>query len=182
MDETSPLRLPYPECDPPLTKDAADIQQVQTLALAVDTEAQRLRVLAGDLIISPDACVIARIALQTPVSAGDPIDFDTVINDNTGGAVPDITGNRLVVRQQGFYYVWASYQADLTGVGRIFVRMNVNGIDTGRSGYGSGTTNVAMTAQRVMLLSPGDSISFIADATDPFTQIEFARAGLWRIV
>ena len=36
MDQTDCLGLPFPECDPPLTKDASDIAQFRDLAEATD--------------------------------------------------------------------------------------------------------------------------------------------------
>jgi len=182
MDETSPLKLPYPECDSPLTKDAADIQQLQTLALAVDDAAQDLWTDADDLLITPDAAILGLTVTMAAPTSGTFINFGTTLYDNSGGALPDLTGDRILIRQQGFYMLWCTFQADLSPSGRIFADFVVNGLYTGPAGYGASASLSALTAQRTQLLNSGDWVSFAALTTTAMTQITFARAGVLRLV
>lgn len=64
MDETS-RGFPYPQCDPPLVKDASDIGQMKALAEAIDADVTSLEALADAQLISPQSAYV----LETPASA-----------------------------------------------------------------------------------------------------------------
>lgn len=60
MDTTPIYRFPYPECDPPLVKDASQIVQVRDLAVAVDTVVEDVAD-RGDLaIVAPQTVRISQ--------------------------------------------------------------------------------------------------------------------------
>lgn len=65
MKATPERGYPYPECDPPLTKDASDIIQLRNLATAVDTDVQAIYDRAADAVVLPDS---ARSAMSASVS------------------------------------------------------------------------------------------------------------------
>lgn len=89
MGLTTDWGLPFPECDPPLRKDAGDVAQIRDLAEAVDTDVQSLYDSAYDLLIRPDACRMSVSTTQTSGAGQIAIRpfYDVVTFDNTPGAV-----------------------------------------------------------------------------------------------
>lgn len=58
MDTTDCLGLPYPECAPPLVKDASDIEQFEDLATATDTAVQAFDDQMTDTLTAPPAAAV----------------------------------------------------------------------------------------------------------------------------
>lgn len=106
MGLTETWGLPYPECDPPLRKDAADIAQVRDLAEEMDTDVQGLYDKASELLIRPDACRMTVSATQT--SGAGQIAFrpfyDSFTFDNSPGQVMSDTANGVIqIVEPGVY-------------------------------------------------------------------------------
>ena len=57
MDVTDCLKLPYPQCDPPLVKDASDIEQFRDLAEATDAAVQAYDDQLTDTLTSPPLAI-----------------------------------------------------------------------------------------------------------------------------
>lgn len=106
MGLTDPWGLPFPECDPPLRKDAGDIAQVRDLALAMDAHVTQLYLEASELLIRPDACRMQTFANQTsasPVTSFRPF-YDIFNFDNTPGQVMSDPDNGVIqIVEPGVY-------------------------------------------------------------------------------
>lgn len=113
MGLTTDWGLPYPECNPPLRKDAGDIAQVRDLAEAMDEDVQGLYDDAYDQLIRPDAVRMSVAGTQT--SGAGQIAFrpfyDVSTFDNTPGASMTDTVNGVIqIREPGVYLcgTWCS--------------------------------------------------------------------------
>lgn len=104
MKATDPYLFPYPECEPPLTKDSSDIAQMRDLAVAIDSKVTELFTFADDEFISPDACRVTAPSAGV-VGSETYAAFNTVTFDNTPGAVMGNLPNGILIRQSGFYFV-----------------------------------------------------------------------------
>lgn len=112
MDVTDCLELPFPECDPPLTKDASDIIQFKDLAEATDTAVQALSDEITDTLTAPDCVMMtggSNTAGNDVTHALSVVLFDTA---NMGDTVAD----RIVIRQDGWYKI-GGYVSMSTAVG-----------------------------------------------------------------
>lgn len=106
MDQTELRGYPYPECNPPLTKDASDIAQVRNLAVAVDTDMQNLYDRATDVVVRPDACRMSMTATladtaNTLIPFFNSESFDTT----TGGYMADTVNGVIRLQEPGWYEV-----------------------------------------------------------------------------
>lgn len=126
MDKTDCLELPYPECDPPLVKDASDIVQFRDLAFAVDAAVGALETNINDTLLQPPACVVeggtntaGRDIIQP---LGGPPFYD---NASIHSTVTDI----LTAPEDGWYFVGGYVRADPTAGSNIGLRVQpvVNG-------------------------------------------------------
>jgi hypothetical protein len=145
MDTTDCLGLPYPECEPPLTKDASDIKQLRDLAEATDAAVQTLADSISDTLLNPP-CVRM---LGSIVTAGQDVvqPYNGAVSfDNANMA--DTAADAIRIQQDGWYAVGGSVNS--TSV-NAFIRIEplVNG-DTvsSRQGYGAS-------------VGSGDRISFM---------------------
>lgn len=105
MDSTPIYGFPYPECDPPLVKDAANIQQMQALALAIDAAVQEIVDTANDELIVPDA---ARMNMSAAVATTDQelTAFQDTLNWEVGsGGMSDIPNGGIRIVETGWYIV-----------------------------------------------------------------------------
>ena len=109
MDQTTPRLYSYPQCDPPLTRDASDIVQVANLALTIDADVENLFDIVDNNLLSPDGCHVAAAA-QT-IQQGDPVAFSIVRFDNSPGGVMAETGG-IRARTDGTYLVTCWTQVD----------------------------------------------------------------------
>jgi hypothetical protein len=108
MDTTDCLGLPFPECDPPVTKDASDIAQFRDLAIATDTAVQTLANNITEFITDPDAVNM----LGGITTAGQVIDhlygggalFD---NSNMADNVADV----IRIQRDGWYLIGGTVTA-----------------------------------------------------------------------
>ena len=66
MDQTINRGYPYPECEPPLTKDASDIAHLRNLAMAVNDDVDAIYSRAADVLVRPDA---ARMATSAAIAS-----------------------------------------------------------------------------------------------------------------
>jgi hypothetical protein len=154
MDETVPRGYPFPQCEPPLTQDAADIKQLRDLALAVESDVAGLDTLSGDLIVTPDGCLMAQTA-PVAYNSGDFIDFNVIGFDNTpGNVMGDTVNDGVHIRQSGQYLVTCWFSVS-TGASSPRAAINVVGLgdvlysEVG-SGAGSGS-NVAVSTSLILL-------------------------------
>lgn len=163
MKETFNYGFPYPECNPPLTKDISDIEQFRDLALAVDAEVERIATLADDTIVNPDAAVMFEQSPAGPFNNGDQLTFSFLNFDNTGGQLVDLVNDRFTIRQTGFYYVTCFINPNIfSATGNCGVVFRTNGVDGPRHDQANSASPISthLSAQEVMRLNAGDNITF----------------------
>lgn len=162
MDVTENYRFPYPECAPPLIKDASDIEQLRDLAEAVDAEATLLE---GEFLadlIRPDACRMSGANIVTTATEVQPF-FGSATFDNTiGGAMTDTTNGDIAILRTGWYIVggWWNILTLVDIQPRLF--FTINGIVTGNSQGPSGpaiTTEQYISHESVFRMDAGDHLS-----------------------
>jgi hypothetical protein len=123
---------PYPECDPPLTKDASDISQMRDLAQAVNSDATAQDARMVQLIEKPDAVRVAFAAslVVTKSSAGDAI-FIIPYSSTTyaqPAAFADLTAFGLRVQERGYYWVTSTVRCTNAGLAGMQIRHLRNGL------------------------------------------------------
>jgi hypothetical protein len=163
MDVTENYQFPYPQCSPPLVKDASYIDQVRDLAEAVDAEATLLEGEFMENLVRTDACRMTGAPIATTATEVQPF-FGTATFDNTaGGAMTDTTSGDILVLRTGWYLIggwWniTNLVADLQP--RLF--FTINGVVTGNSQGPSGTaiaTEQYVSHESVFRLDAGDHLS-----------------------
>lgn len=137
MDTTDCLGLPFPQCNPPLTKDASDIEQLRDLAVATDGAVQAFADSVSARLLNPDAACMS----GTVVAAGQDVTHftSTTIFDNAGMA--DTVADVIRIQEDGWYIVggWVSAQsATLPNPINIRIEPLVNGdVVSARQGPGA---------------------------------------------
>lgn len=100
MDQTA-RGYPYPECDPPLIKDASFIGQLADFALAVDEDVQDVVNEAGEVLISPDAARMSHTATSTTSQQVDVTGYVFTFQNNA--TMTEFGGCRIPTT--GWYYL-----------------------------------------------------------------------------
>lgn len=122
MGQTINYALPYPECDPPLRKDASDVIQFEQLATAIDGAIQGLYDDAAEVLFSPDT---ARMSMTVGVATtGQNVTpfLNSATFDNTPGAVMADTAQGLIhLAEPGRY--WVGGYSLLTSATELSARM-----------------------------------------------------------
>lgn len=101
MDETS-RGYPYPQCEPPLVKDASFIAQMQALAEAIDADVTAVEAEANATLIMPLAARIIEAAPSAPSTS----QIVTPNYDTTEFASPgmdDLSNNGIRITSSGWY-------------------------------------------------------------------------------
>lgn len=113
MDVTDCLELPFPECDPPLTKDASDIIQFKALADATDAAVQELSDQITDTLTNPDYCSME----GGQNAAGNDVfhALNGFVRFDNGG-LADTVADRIVIQEDG-WYVFGGYALMTTAAG-----------------------------------------------------------------
>lgn len=164
MDQTTCLGIPYPECDPPRVKDAADIEQFRDTALGVDAAVQQLNDAVTEYLVSPDACVMS----GGLTAAGRDLDLPLTVSVYDNASMASVTDTRIRIASDGWYLIGGWVRAtggatvDPGGVGmRIQPTLNGDPVSN-RQGPGRPTLGGASTTDDVglnpitMSLSTGD--------------------------
>lgn len=186
MDQTTPFQLPYPQCDPPLVKDAADIAHLRDLAVAVDTVVEELAVQADDILVTPDAAVLTNAGTQVLSTPTDQILMTTVEGDTSAtGDLAQGADSQFVVQQTGIYLLSCSLRAVFTGSTLLIeVRIDVNGQTTGPYGQSKTLTTVegGIGFMDVRPLTAGDVVRFRWAGSAVAASVSSARGGIWRMM
>lgn len=127
MDTTGCFQLPFPQCSPPLTKDASDIEHVRDLAEAVDDVVQAF---ADDIVgklVRPDACRLLTNVAVVSTLADNVIPMDAVSFDNKAGAMTDTVNGGIKIVTDGWYQVGAWCRSTVATDVQTRIRFNVNG-------------------------------------------------------
>lgn len=105
MDQTPIYGFPYPQCEPPLVKDASDISQMRDLALAIDAAVEALNQKANDELIVPDAArMLMSAAVATSEQEVTPF-FDAFSFQTAGSGMVDTVNGGIRIQEQGWYLV-----------------------------------------------------------------------------
>jgi hypothetical protein len=104
---TDNYSLPYPECDPPLRKDASDIAQVRDLAVAADTASVQVRQDASNLMVRPDACRMLMSAFVAGTGSSTVVPFFNLFGPDTspGGYMHDTVNGVINLVEPGRYLI-----------------------------------------------------------------------------
>lgn len=127
MDTTECFQFPFPECRPPLTKDASDIEHVRDLAEAVDDVVQAFADDIVDKLVRPDACRLLTNVAVVSTLADNVIPMDAVSFDNQAGAMTDVTNGGIKIVTDGWYQVGAWCRSTVATDVQTRIRFNVNG-------------------------------------------------------
>jgi|GEM_PF-4464852 len=178
MDTTDCLGLPFPQCDPPLTKDASDITQFQALAEATDAAVQAYADDVDNLYTSPDA--VAMLG-GTNVAGQDVVHFfgGGAEFDNAGMA--DTTAQVIRVLETGWYMVGGHVL--ITTATAVFVRVEplVNGDPpSSRQGPGFATAGTeAVSFADVLFLQAGDSLQMMTHHVASAVTVNTYSVRMW---
>lgn len=106
MDAT-PRGYPYPECDPPLTKDVSDIAHLRDLATAVDTDVQNVYDTAASTVVLPDAARMGMTVSVPGTASGSVFPFFNSRTFDTSGTneLTPVSEGFIRLRRVGFYQV-----------------------------------------------------------------------------
>ena len=141
MDETQCFGIPYPECAPPLTKDASDVEQFRDLALEVDTAVQALADRTTEYLTAPDsACMSGGLTAAGRIQD---LPFSASVFDNA--SMVSIPDGRLRIRSAGWYIIggWVRGTSGVAaGIG-IRIQPTLNGDPFGGGRHGPGRPTFA---------------------------------------
>lgn len=161
MDNTLNRGYPFPECEPPLVKDASDIIQLQQQALAIDADMAALEDRYLQVLIRPDACKMSSAATVSTEQTFFPF-FNTAVFDNTGATMADTAAGLIQIRESGWYQVgeWGQLDSpDETNARVRFLRSGAAASNFSDSSFRS-IGNASLTCSEVvLLLTAGDTIS-----------------------
>lgn len=184
MKETDCLGLPYPECDPPLTKDLSDIAQFRDLAFAVDDAVQALDDRITDQLLLPDAVIMS--GSDGLITGQDHTQFydGAVFYDNAGMA-DTVTGG-IRVQEDGWYIIggWVTAAATPSVTFSIGVRVEpvLNGDPfTARQGPGWPTSTEAFAWSNTVILQAGDFLTTATHHQDSPALVITYNYRLWAI-
>jgi len=179
MDTTDCLGLPYPECDPPLVKDASDIEQFRDLAVATDTAVQALADSISETLLNPDAvCMVGGVN----TAGQDVVHFysGTPKFDNAGMA--DTIADGIRIQEDGWYMIGGWVQMLASGA---FLRVEplLNGdVFTSRQGPAhTVSTSETVTWTDVGYFQTGDLITAMSHHVgNPVTVFTYATE-IWAL-
>lgn len=180
MDTTECLGLPFPECRPPLVKDASDIEQFRDLAEAVDAEVQELDDALTATLFEPPA---VKMSGGQTVAGSDIVHFPAVIVfDNAGMANTTLDG--ISIQQDGWYMIggWVRRGPGPT-VADLRVEPLLNGDPfTSRQGPGYANTSTEdVTWTDVGFFRAGDFLNFMTHHTgNPATSFNYTHQ-MWAL-
>jgi hypothetical protein len=159
MKETECLGLPYPECAPPLVKDASDIVQFKALADATDAAVQTLADSVDNLYTSPDA-----VAMVGGINAaGQDVTHFLGGTEFDNAGMADLTAQVIRILETGWYLLGGHVQ--ISTLPAVFVRAEplVNGDPvSSRQGPGFATAGVeAVSFTDALFLQAGDALQMM---------------------
>jgi hypothetical protein len=161
VDVTDCLELPFPECDPPLTKDASDIIQFKNLAFAVDAAVEDLSDQITDTLTAPDAVSMegGQNAAGNDVFHG----LNGFVRFDTAG-MADTVADRIVIQQDGWYMFGGTVLMTTTPGSSNGMRVDplLNGSPfTSRQGPGWSLVNEEVNFQDVAFFRQGDQLNLM---------------------
>lgn len=160
MKQTENRGYPYPECDPPLTKDASDIAQMRDLAMAIDQDVQNVYNRAESVVIRPPSARMTMSAAAPGTGSNTMPVYNVRSWDTTGTAMTDLTFGEMRLPEPGWYIIGADIQMTAATSLNARIRFMLDGAFvttfSPSSSVGSGSTQLLSTSATV----------FAADAPD----------------
>lgn len=180
MDKTDCLELTFPECDPPLTKDASDIIQFQTLALETDAAVQALDDVLTDTLLSPDAVIMVG---GTNAAGLDVTHFyaSAPVYDPAGMA--NTTLDLIEIQEDGWYMIGGWVRCTGSGIIGLRVEPLVNG-ETISSRQGPGFVNFgseSVTWTDAAFMREGDLLNCMTHHTDNPVTVRTYATQIWAL-
>jgi hypothetical protein len=179
VKETANRGYPYPECTPPLVKDAADMPlQLKNLAEAIDDDVTALQAMANDAE-SPPAAGMNITINPVVVSANARIPYEAA--DIGNASYVSLATNTLVVPTAGLYVVTAYIDCAFTGTAnQLIIRVNNQNV---RVSSVNSTNGGKMNAVWIGVLAQFDRLTTSLDTSGHVSAtINFAFFGFTRLV
>lgn len=185
MDATECFGFPYPQCSPPLTKDASDIIHVRNLAEAVDAVVQTYADNITDQLVRPDACRMVNLVAFVSTLTDNVIPMDATSFDNQPGlAMTDVTNGGIRIVTDGWYQVGAWCRSTVATDVQTRIRFLVNG-DPATNFQGPGGLAQAgfqdCNGAEVLDLRDGDLINLATRNGAPGTSVSYV-AHMWAVL
>lgn len=185
MDATECFGFPFPECSPPLTKDASDIVQVRDLALAIDAVVQSFADDITDKLVRPDACRMTNLVAFVSTLADNVIPMDATSFDNQPGlAMTDVVNGGIRIVTSGWYQVGAWVRSTVATDVQTRLRFLVN-TDAATNFQGPGGLAQAgsqdCNGEEVIELRDGDLVTLAVRNGAPGTSVSYT-AHLWAVL
>ena len=179
MDET-PLRgYPYPECDPPYVKDAADLPlDLYLLASAIDTDVGALATAVTEAV-NPAACRIQNTAPPAvALPSGSAVQFNATLLDDTP-PMADLALDRIVLNSDGLWLATAGYTATVSAAASAFtLSLALNGsVFHSMTHHPGGIFGINTVTSAMFLGSAGDALNaltFFASGTATMTAAQLS--------
>lgn len=129
MKTTETYGFPYPECDPPLVKDASQISHMAILANRIDAEVQRVDTLAEKSVTNPAA---ARLRINpavntTAVQVMPTFVGGSVVFNNANWTAPVVQSGGLRVPEDAWFLVGCHAETTSAVSMQVNVRLTLNG-------------------------------------------------------
>jgi hypothetical protein len=182
MDVTECLELPYPQCDPPLTKDASDIEQLRDLAFATDTAVQELSDQITDTLTAPDSVRMrgGQNAAGSDIvhALNGTVDWDTAGMANT-------VSDRIVIRQDGWYMIGGSVYMSTTANSSNGLRVEplLNGAAfTSRQGPGFSVITEYVNWADVAFFRAGDQLHLMTHHSGNPATVFTYTVNMWALL
>lgn len=184
MDATECLQLPFPQCLPPLTKDASDIIHVRNLAEAVDAVVEDFAADITDRLVRPNACRMVNLVAFVSTLADNVIPMDATSFDNRGLTQTDVTEGGMRIVTDGWYQVGAWCRSTVATDVQTRIRFLVNG-EPATNFQGPGGLAQAgsqdCNGEEVLELVAGDLVTLATRNGAPGTSVSYT-AHLWMVL
>lgn len=128
MNETPERGYPFPECDPPFVKDAADLPaNLKALALAVDAD---VTALSAEATRALNPRCATTTGTTGAIATGAVLQMNAIDFDNTGGTLPNTAADRWDITDAGLWLFITQCQGTVTAgtIGAHTLQVMVNGI------------------------------------------------------
>lgn len=149
---------PYPECEPPLVKDASFIGQLEDFAQAVDQDVQDLVNFAGEILIAPDTARMSHTAVNTTAQQVDVTGYVFTFQNNA--TMTEFGGCRIP--QTGWYFLSSFTTVTVATTVEAKQLFLVNGVPANQFGDAAQLyipTQQACSQNDVLFLNAGDLVN-----------------------
>lgn len=127
MKATETYGFPYPECAPPLVKDASQISQMAQLAMAIDAEVERIDQLAEDnLTLLAAIRVLSPLTATTDVQVMPTFTFTEQLFIQNWATTGTQDGG-ILIPESAWWMIGSHASTDSATVMQVRTRLTVNG-------------------------------------------------------